>query len=260
MIDLHTHLLPDWDDGAKDWDEMRRMAEIASKDGIHKIVLTPHIFRLSKHNDDFAVLEQKMDEFKNQLRGIPMQFYRGAEVFVRHNLAENIQRHSFTINDSDYIFIEFPSGQIVPGAKELFYNLMLAGYIPIISHPERNAIFASRPDLLYEFVEAGSLGQVTAKSLTGEFGAETKKTADLFITHNLVHVIASDAHDPERRPPRLSAGVAEAARIVGKEKAEAMVTEIPQAILDNKQIPYLGDPVNPVNKKKWAIRLPRIKR
>jgi len=72
-------------------------------------------------------------------------------------------------------------------------------------------------------------------------------------------VIASDAHDPERRPPRLSAAVAEAARIVGEQMAEAMVTEIPQAILDNRQIPNLGDPVNPVIKKKWAIRLPRFK-
>ncbi len=256
MIDLHSHLLPDWDDGAKDWDEMLFMAEIAFKDGIKKIVLTPHIYRLCKHGDNLALLEQRIAQLKERAAGIPIDFYRGAEVFVHHEIVENIRKHNFTINNSDYFFIEFPSDYILSGVKDLFFNIMLKQFIPIISHPERNAVFMERPELLYELVKMGSLAQVTAKSVSGEFGSETKKAAHLFMKHNLVHFIASDAHDSGRRPPRLSLGVDEAGKVVGEEKAAAMVTEIPQAILDNQSIPDWGEPESPA-KKKWTIRIPK---
>ena len=140
--------------------------------------------------------------------------------------------------------------------RDLFYRIMLEGFVPIISHPERNSVFQERPGLLFELIEMGSLAQVTAMSLTGKFGQRTKKTAGLFLKNNLVQVIASDAHDSKRRPPKLSGAVEEAEKIVGREKAEAMVTMIPQAILDNKTIPDFGEPNNPVRKKKWMIRVP----
>ena len=258
MIDLHTHLLPDWDDGAEDWDEMFRMCEIAYKDGIRKIVLTPHIYRLSKHNDDLEVLEERMIQFKERMRENPIEFYRGAEVFLHPEMIESIKKNSLSINSSNYLFIEFPSDYILPGVKDLFFNIMIGGFIPIISHPERNSVFSERPEILHELIEGGSLAQVTAMSLTGEFGTGTRKTAQLFLRNNLVHVIASDAHDSERRPPELSKGVEEASKIVGDEKAMAMATSIPQAILDNKGIPDYGEPINPVRKKRWTIRIPRM--
>jgi len=259
MIDLHAHLLPDWDDGAKDWEEMLQMAEIAFKDGIRKIVLTPHIYRLCKHGDDMGLLEERMAQVKERAGGIPLEFYRGAEVFVHHELVESIRKYNFTINNSDYLFIEFPSDYVLPGAKDLFFSIMLEEFIPIISHPERNAVFMERPELLFELITMGSLAQVTAKSVTGEFGPETKKVAHLFLRRNLVHFIASDAHDARNRPPRLKRAVEEAGKVVGEEKASAMVTEIPQAILNNEAIPNWGEPENP-EKKKWTIRIPKFKK
>jgi protein-tyrosine phosphatase len=101
------------------------------------------------------------------------------------------------------------------------------------------------------------LGQVTAMSISGSFGPEVKKTSELFLKHNLVHVIASDAHDVDRRPLKLSGGVKAAAAVVGKEKAEAMVGEIPQAIVDDEGIPDWGEPENPVKpRKKHTIKVP----
>lgn len=259
MIDLHTHLLPDWDDGAEDWDETFRMCEIAYKDGIRKIVLTPHIFRLSKYKDDLNVLEERITQFKEKVRDVPIEFYRGAEVFVHHKMVENIKANNFSINFSNYIFVEFPSDYILARVHELFFNIMLEGFIPIISHPERNNVFRVRPNLLFELIEIGSLAQVTAMSLAGEFGSKIRKTAQLFLKNNLVHLIASDAHDSERRPPKLSKGLEEARKIVGDEKAMAMVTSIPQAILDNEGMPDYGEPINPVIKKKWMVKIPGIK-
>lgn len=258
MIDLHTHLLPDCDDGPGGWEETFRMCRVASEDGIKKIVLTPHLFRLSKYDDDLNVLGERFLEFRVKTEEVAIEFYRGAEVFVQHNIVETIKRHDCSVNSSNYIFIEFSSDSIVPGVKDLFYSIMLEGFIPIISHPERNSVFQERPDLLFTLIEMGSLAQVTAMSLTGKFGQRTKKTAELFLKNNLIHVIASDAHDSERRPPKLSRGVKEAGKIVGRERAEAMVTVIPQAILDNETIPDFGEPVNPVRKKKWMIRVPAL--
>lgn len=244
MIDLHTHLLPDWDDGAEDWNEMYKMAKVAEKDGTKKIVLTPHIFRLSKYRNDLGVLELRMAQFKEKAAELPIEFYRGAEVFVHHEMVERIKENNLTINGTDYVFVEFPADYVLAGVRDLFYQLMLDGFIPIISHPERNLAFAENPELLYGLIKMGSLAQVTTKSLTGEFGRETKRVARLFLEHNLVHIIASDAHDSEKRPPVLSAGAKEAAKVIGEERAKAMVTTIPQAILNNECIPDFGDPIH----------------
>jgi protein-tyrosine phosphatase len=218
MIDLHTHLLPDWDDGAKDWEESAAMARAAVTDGITKIGLTPHLYRLTKHGDDMIV--------------------------------DNIKRNNLTVNNSCYVFVEFPADSVIAGVKELFYQIMLKGYIPIISHPERNMVFGKRPELLFDLVSMGALAQVTAKSILGQFGHQARQAAGVFLKHNLVHLIASDAHDSESRPPLLSKAVERAKKIVGEERALAMVTKIPQAILDNQEIPEYGDPENPAKKSK----------
>ncbi|MFC2165965.1 tyrosine-protein phosphatase [Acidobacteriota bacterium] len=254
MIDLHTHLLPDWDDGAEDWDEMFKMAEIAHQDGIEKVVLTPHVGRLTKYENDLSILDERMLQFRLRCGGIPLEFTRGAEVLVDFRIIKRIWENKLAINGTNYVFVEFPIDQIDPGVNDLFYRMMLDGLIPIISHPERNEVFVERPDLLYELVKLGSRAMVTALSITGDFGSETKKTAQLFLMNNLVHVIASDAHDAKNWSPRLNDAVEKARKIVGEEKAEAMVTTIPQAILDNKAIPDYGEPQNPV-KKRWRGKL-----
>jgi protein-tyrosine phosphatase len=258
MIDLHTHLLPGWDDGAKDWESAHEMAEVAYRDGISKIVLTPHIFRGNRHNDDALALGECMGQFQDRAKDWPIAFFRGAEVFIHHEITGNLKEWNLTVNGSNYVFLEFPSDHILPNVKEIFFNLMLSGYIPIISHPERNHVLREKPHLFYELIRMGSLGQVTARSLIGGFGRTVQKTAHLFLENNLVHVIASDAHDSIHRPPQLSEAVQIARRLIGEAKATAMVTTIPQAILDNDDIGDWGDPVSPGREKKWIVKFPKL--
>ncbi len=258
MIDLHTHLLPDWDDGAKNWEDAIAMCRAAIADGITAIALTPHVHRLTRYNDDFSRLEEKFTAFLANATDRGLAFYRGAEVFVHHEIKDEAKNKKLTINGGNYLFIEFPAESIIPGVKDFLYDLMLNGIIPIISHPERNAVFAAKPNLLYDLIRMGCLGQVTAMSIAGAFGPEVKKTADLFLKHNLVHVIASDAHNVDKRPPKLSGGVKAAAAVVGQDKAQAMVGEIPQAIVDDEGIPDWGEPENPLKERKhWTIKLPK---
>jgi len=260
VIDLHTHLLWDWDDGPDDRAQALEMCRIAEKDGIKAIALTPHVFRLSRHGDNLDVLRERMVEFAKEMGEAPIDFHWGAEVFVHPEVLASIEKFGFTIDDTNYVFLEFPSDAVPPGSANLVYSLMLKGYVPIISHPERNRGFIERPETLYELVSMGCVAQVTAMSLTGEFGRETRSAAGLFLEHGLVHIIASDAHSSQLRPPVLSGAVEAARKIVGEAKALAMVTEIPQAILENRALPDWGEPENPMRRKTWTQRLPLPKK
>ena len=257
MIDLHTHFLWDWDDGPDDLYQSRAMCRMAEKDGTTAICLTPHIFRMTRHDNDLGILGQRMAEFDREMRaaGIGLEFHWGAEVFVHAEVVRAIERYRFTVDQTSYVFLEFDADGVPVGASNMLAQLLGKGFVPIISHPERNRGFAARPELLYEFITMGCAAQVTAGSLTGEMGKEVRATAGLFMTHNLVQIIASDAHRAIGRPPGLSRAVEAAAKIVGESKARAMVTEVPRAILENKVLPDWGEPENPLQRKPWTQRL-----
>jgi protein-tyrosine phosphatase len=257
MIDLHTHMLWDWDDGPDDRAQARTMSRIAEKDGTRTICLTPHVFRMTRHGDDLGILRRQMVAFDAEIRqsGIDLELHWGAEVFVHAEVVRAIELYRFTIDQTSYVFLEFASEGVPVGAAAMLAQLMSKGFVPIISHPERNRGFAARPELLYEFVSMGCVAQVTAASLTGDLGKEVRTTAGLFMVNNLVHIIASDAHRALGRPPGLSRAVEAASKIVGEAKARAMVTEIPRAILENKALPDWGEPENPLQAKTWTRRL-----
>jgi protein-tyrosine phosphatase len=249
MIDLHTHILPDWDDGAADWETAERMLALAREDGISGICLTPHIYRQTKHGDDPEEMKRQTTAFIERARRLPVALYAGAEVHIHPGMGRTVKEHGLTVNGSRYAFIEFPAEHVPAGARDLIFEMTLLGIVPIVSHPERNAVFANRPGVLFELVRMGALGQVTAQSLTGDFGRRTRDAAERLMRLNLVHLIASDAHD-EARPPELARAVKKAARIVGEEKARAMVTDVPAAIVKDREVPDLGDPIAP-RQKKW---------
>lgn len=251
LIDLHTHLLPDWDDGAENWEETEKMVEVAAADGIGAICLTPHIFRFSRYQDNQEVLEERFKQFYEKYGSEKrVKLFRGAEVFIHPDLVREVETRNLSINQSEYVFVEFPSDQVPAGARDLFYRMMLAGYTPIISHPERNDLLGRQPEILFDLVSRGCLAQLTAGSLTGNFGSEVQKRAELFLKHHLVQLMASDAHDSKNRRPLLSRGLEAASRIVGRETAEAMVRDVPEAILNNRLVPELGRPVCPSRGRK----------
>jgi protein-tyrosine phosphatase len=250
MIDLHTHLLPDWDDGAADIAEAERMIELAREDGISQIALTPHVFRATKHGTDGRGLKTRIRTFIKKSKPFEVVLYPGAEVHVHPEMIAQIKACDLTVNGSNFVFIEFPADHVPGGATNLIYQMMLEGLIPIISHPERNAELARSPEVLYELIKQGAIAQITSMSLTGGFGPQVRAAAENFLRHGLGHLIASDAHNATTRPPRLAEAVELTALIVGSKKAEAMVTTVPAAILKNEEIPDLGDPVYPAKKNR----------
>jgi protein-tyrosine phosphatase len=156
MIDLHSHILPGLDDGAQSMEESLEMAKIAERDGVEKIVATPHLFRGNFIYEDLGIIgnfiyedlgiiEIKRSELSQVLKenNIHVEILAGAEVHVSHNLIDEIRknRENLVLNQSSYMVVEFPSDLIFSGAKNLFFELMSEGIIPIIAHPERNSVF-----------------------------------------------------------------------------------------------------------------------
>ena len=261
MIDLHCHILPGVDDGSRSLEESLAMARIAASDGIATMVATPHLFRGNFESVDVAFIEERRRELRDALsnNGLRIEVKAGAEVHITHNLIEHVRtnRGSLVINDSSYMFIEFPSSHVFPGVKDFIFDLMSEGITPIIAHPERNYGFAQNPRLLYELVQMGVLAQANGGSLTGLYGRSVAKTAVRFLTWNLIHFLASDGHHPRSIPPRLAEAAKRAEAVVGKEEARHLVVENPRAVLDDRPIPYLPSPRDPEKmKRSFHIRIP----
>ena len=147
-----------------------------------------------------------------------------------------------TIGDNGkYLLLEFPFNGIPYGAEKVLYQLISRGIIPAISHPERNLEVEQNPKRYCEMIRMGCLGQVTAMSLTNGFGPGVRRLAEQLLSKGLIHIIASDAHSTDGRPPVLSPGVHAAARIVGAGEALRMVTDYPQAILEGRR-PNVPEP------------------
>ena len=236
MIDIHSHILPETDDGARSLEEAIEMARIATEDGIEYMVSTPHMFNgLSGNPKPTEILERvaALNEAINDPNGL--KILPGNEVHVSHDIAEHARNNRvMKINQLNYMLVEFPQLTVPIGADELFYKLLIQGVRPILVHPERNGQIQASPSIVGRFVERGVYVQVTAMSVTGEFGPAAKQTADTLLRHNCVHFLATDAHRTKSRPPILSRGRDAAALVIGRERAVALVEENPRAVINGE--------------------------
>lgn len=265
VIDLHCHILPGIDDGADSLAEALAMARIAREEGIQKIVATPHLYREGVDAGSLGLMEEKAGQLREALlrHGIEIEILAGAEVHISHNLIGEIRnnRMSLVLHGSSYMFVEFPAEHIFPGVKNLFFDLMTEGITPIIAHPERNRVFARQPALLFELVQMGALGQANSGSLTGLYGMNAEETAFRFLDWNLIHFIASDAHNARSLPPKLREAVGRVEAVMGGERARALVLDNPQAVLEDREIPVVFEPTDPRKKKKtFTLKVPSFLR
>ncbi|WP_227938618.1 tyrosine-protein phosphatase [Alkalihalobacillus deserti] len=250
MIDIHCHILPGVDDGPKTLAESLELARQAEAEGITTIIATPHHQHPSFENSGPSVLRQ-VEEFNQALQE--------ADINIHVNPSQEIRLHGEMIQhidlgdvlpmtpESSYLLIEFPTNSIPRYATRLFYDLQLKGYTPIIAHPERNKVFAERPEVLYEMVANGALTQVTTSSLTGHLGKNVKKFTELLIEANLTHFLASDAHNLGERPFRFQEGYSVLEDVFGMDMVYQF-KENAELLLNNNHVHML--PPEPVKKRK----------
>jgi len=157
------------------------------------------------------------------------------------------------------MFVEFPSDHVFAGVKNLFFELMSEGITPIIAHPERNSVFTHGPSLLYELIQMGGLSQANSGSFSGLYGRRVEEAVLHFLELNFIHFIASDCHGTHSVVSRFSDAVRKVEMIVDEEKAHYFVKDNPQAVLNDEEVPYLPDPINPKEKEKsFRIKIPKI--
>jgi protein-tyrosine phosphatase len=256
MVDLHCHILPGLDDGAETLEESLRMCSMAAEDAIKTIVATPHTLD-GVYMNELPAIKQAVSDLNRQLiqNHIPVEILPGADVHVNVNLLELLKEgKATTVNDNHrYLMLEFPHRSVPPNVENLIFELNLQGIIPILTHPERNMVLQNDLDLVYKLVSQGVLVQITALSLVGEFGPGAERCSRDLLKHNLAHIIATDAHSPESRPPILSVALEAAAKLMGETSALALVTCHPSAIIQGRDLPDLPEPEKP--KKSFFQRL-----
>jgi protein-tyrosine phosphatase len=252
MIDLHCHVLPGIDDGPRDLQESLDMARTAVNNNIQTIVATPHSlngFFVNSWPDVVsraAVFQGALEDASIPLNLLPgMEVQLGPELFAAIESGE-----AGTINNnSRYMLMEFPAFSLPLGSREMIFKLQLQGITPVIAHPERHFILQNNLQQLHEFVKLGALCQLTALSLTGEFGGMVRKSAEEMIRAGLVHVIATDAHFDSDRINALAESVDRAAEILQDfGRAEQMVTTTPAAIIAGDDVDL---PEPDLGRRKW---------
>ena len=244
MIDLHCHMLPGIDDGAVNMDTALQMARMALEDGIHYSVCTPHIYPGMYENtaesirSALVVYQQALAEAQ-----IPLQLGYGADTHLIPGLVADINNGRIpTLNATRYFLFEPPHHVSPPRFCESVFNTIVAGYVPLITHPERLTWIEDHYDQFIEVARQGAWIQLTSGSLVGRFGKRARYWSERFLDQGMVHVLATDAHDPQYRRPWLAEGRDAAAAWVGEEEASKMVSERPAAVLRNLDPGKVAEP------------------
>lgn len=239
MIDLHCHLLPGIDDGPPTLEAALDEARVHVAAGVRDVVCTPHVSHGHRNTaaqigEATVALQSALDEAGIALRVLP-----GAEVSLSRAIElDDTELAALHLAGSEWLLLEPPLGSEVPRLAQMVAGIQSRGHRVLVAHPERCSAFHRDPKLLGELVRAGATAQVTAGSLSGQFGNTVKKVATGMVEADLIHVVASDAHDAVKRPPGL-AGPLQEAGLEGL--TDWACQQVPVALLAGEALPPRPD-------------------
>ncbi len=255
MIDLHCHILPGIDDGPHDLQETLEMCRLSVAEGMTAIVATPHLY-----HSMFATTREQILETHAAVRealaseGIPLELFLGADMHLHPDLAGNLVRgEALTLDGGRYFLLELPSRLLPPNLEEIVDGLMDTGYTPILTHPERNEVIVRHEKILLDLLAQGCLCQVTAMSVTGDFGKRCEGFTRSLLEAGAVHFIASDAHSTGWRHPGVREALRVAENLIGSAPAGRLVLENPQAVLSGNPVARREVKALPKNRRFWRF-------
>lgn len=246
FVDIHSHVLYGLDDGAQTIDDSLAMLRLAEESGTVDLVATPH----ANHHYAFqpSLIELQLAELQPQTR---VRLHPGCDFHLSvSNIQDALTRpEAYTINHGAYLLVEFPELGVFRAADRVLRELLDAGMVPIISHPERNEHLRRQVDDLARWVTEGCYLQVTATSITGLFGPGAQQSALQLIERGLVHFVASDAHNVRQRTPVLRTAYAQLCERWGEEVVGPLFVENPAAVVANEGLAF--EPPDLRRPRKW---------
>jgi protein-tyrosine phosphatase len=238
MIDIHCHVLPGLDDGAETLEEACAMAEMAIADGITHVIGTPHANEAYRFAPE--LVRQRCNELQARFEG-RLALATGCDFHLSFENLQDIRRDAtrYTLNQKNYLLVEFADYSIPPSMDQALHQLQLAGLQPVITHPERNPLIRTQPERLFQWLRQGCYAQVTAGSLLGRWGTAAREAARRWLDGGAVHFLASDAHNTTSRPLKLKEAFDLVAKTSLPRVAQALLIDNPLAALEGRPLPYV---------------------
>ena len=232
MIDFHSHILPQIDDGSKSMEQTKKMLEEAREVGFEKIISTSHYMERYYETDESERLK-----LLNQINLQGIELYLASEIYVTNEIVQLLkEKKASTINNSRYVLYELPMHSKNMNDKEIIYRLIENGYVPVIAHPERYAYVQEEIEYVEELAEMGALFQSNYGSIIGMYGEKAKKTVKKLLKQDLIQFLGSDVHRTEQIYPKIPKILKKLSKIVSQEKLEELTTLNPQKVLNDEDI------------------------
>lgn len=247
MIDIHSHILPGLDDAPAEMETVVEMLALAELDGIEHIVATPH-FAPGIHTPSADEARARVSEVRARAEeaGLAIRVSVAHEVRAGAGIFDRLRRGELLAYDENqrYLLLELPGNDVPEWAGQLIYELKTSDVVPVLAHPERNLAIIRNPVMLYDLVVRGCLVQVTAGSVLGVFGGGPRQVTELLLQHDLVHAVASDAHNDADRAPVLSHARTVIGRLIGEKAAAPLFDANPRRIVEGSDF-YVPEPKRP---------------
>lgn len=238
MIDFHTHILPNIDDGSRSIDETFNLIKEAKEVGFEGIVLTSHYIENYYETDvpERDVWVKAITE-NLQAKGIETNLYLANEIYISDNMMRLLEEgKASTINNSCYVLFELPLNSEPLNLYDVIYSLQENKLIPILAHPERYSYVQKEPELVYDLIEKGCLMQANYGSIIGQYGVKAEFIVRKFFENNMIHFLGSDVHRQNSIYPKIPFALEKIREIVGEQKLEELTTINPKLVLANKKI------------------------
>lgn len=238
MIDMHSHFLPQIDDGSRSVEETFQMIKEASKAGFTAIVSASHYIA---NTYDFNKEERReiINAISSNLskENIDIKLYNGAEVYIDTNIIEKVKKGIIPkINNSRYLLMELPMQNKMLSTDNILYNLLSSNIVPIIAHPERYKYVQDNPNILIDLIEKGVLFQANFASVIGHYGNNAKKTVIKLLQNNMIHCLGTDCHRADTIYSNMDKILEHLNKILPKKEIEKLTTVNPMKIISNQEI------------------------
>lgn len=238
MIDFHTHIIPNIDDGSRSIEETFNLIKEAKEAGFEGIVLTSHYIE-NYYETDVPERDMWVKVISDNLKqkGIETDLYLGNEIYISGNMMNLlIEGKASTINNSSYVLFEMPLNAEPMNLYDVIYSLQENKLIPVLAHPERYSFIQKEPELVYDLIEKGVLMQANYGSILGQYGEKAQMIVRRFLENNMIHFLGTDVHRQNTIYKRIPHALKEIEEIVGRVKLEQLTTINPQLALENKRI------------------------